>query len=98
MTDPALHALALLSATAGMAALALTVPAHWRQVAGPRLLPAPGRLGLRIAGTTLLAGAFAACLSADPPTMAALVWTTLLTIAAGLVTLALAAQARLKTR
>lgn len=98
MTDTALHALALLSATAGMAALALTVPAHWSQVAGPRRLPAAGRVGLRVAGGALLAGAFAACLSADPATMAVLVWTTLLTIAAGLVALALTAQARLKAR
>jgi hypothetical protein len=94
MDELALHGLALILAIAGMAAFALSLHAHWRHVAGRRPLSRATRTGLRLAGGTLLAGAFAACLAADPVTMAVLVWTTLLTIAAGLVAAAATVQGR----
>lgn len=95
MTDSALHALALVLAIAGMGAFALSLDAHWRQFAGRRPLSGPARIGLRVGGGTLLASALAACLAADPPTMAVLVWTTMLTIAAGLIAAAVTVRARL---
>lgn len=98
MADGVLHGLALLLATAGMAMLAAALSAHWRQFAGQRPLPGAVRTGLRLGGGALLAGAFAVCLWADPATMAVLVWTTILTIAAGLVAAALTVHARLKGR
>jgi len=97
MTDSAFHALALVLAVAGMGAFALSLDAHWKQVTGRRPLPALARIGLRIVGGTLLASAFVACLAADPLTMAVLIWTTMLTIAAGLVAAAITVQARLST-
>lgn len=95
MTDSAFHALAFVLAITGMGAFALSLNVHWRQFAGRRPLSGPARIGLRVGGGTLMASAFAACLAADPPTMAVLVWTTMLTIAAGLVAAAVTLQARL---
>lgn len=95
MSDIALQGLAFALAVAGMASFALSLDAHWRQFAGRRAITGPLRTGLRIAGGALLAGAFAACLAADPPTMAVLVWTTMLTIAAGLVAAAVTVRAKL---
>jgi hypothetical protein len=95
MTDGAFHALALFLAVAGMGAFALSLDAHWKQFAGRRPLPGLARIGLRIAGGILLASAFVACLAADPLTMAVLIWTTMLTIAALLIAAAVTVQARL---
>ncbi|MGA0605176.1 DUF3325 family protein [Phenylobacterium sp. VNQ135] len=95
MSDGAFHGLALVLAIAGMAAFALSLDAHWRQIARRRPPSGLVRIGLRIGGGALQAGAFAACLAADPPTMAVLVWTTTLTIAAALVAAAVTVQARL---
>lgn len=94
MTETTLHGLALFLAVAGMGAFALSLDAHWRLFAGRRPLAGLARLGLRIGGGSLLAAAFVACLAADPPTMAVLVWTTMLTIAAGLVAAAVTVKAR----
>jgi RsiW-degrading membrane proteinase PrsW (M82 family) len=93
MSETALHGLALGLAIAGMAAFALSLDGHWRLFAGSRPLSGAARLGIRAAGGSLLAAAFVACLAADPPTMAVLVWTTLLTIAAGLVAAAVTIRA-----
>lgn len=98
MTDSVLHGLALALAIGGMGLLALALSAHWRQFAGPRPLPKMLQAGLRIGGTVLLAGAFVACLAADPLTMAVLVWTTMLTVAAGLVAVAVTTHAALRSR
>jgi hypothetical protein len=95
MTDSAFHGLALFLAVAGMAAFALSLNAHWQQFAGSRPLPVLARIGLRTVGGILLASAFVACLAADPLTMAVLIWTTMLTIAAGLVAAAITVRASL---
>ncbi|MGA0608424.1 DUF3325 family protein [Phenylobacterium sp. VNQ135] len=93
MTETTLHGLALALAIAGMGAFALSLDAHWRRFAGRRPLARSARVGLRVGGGSLIAAAFAACLAADPPTMAVLVWATMLTIAAGLVAAAVTVKA-----
>jgi hypothetical protein len=95
MTDNVLHGLALALATAGMAMLALGLSAHWRQFAGARPLTGLVRIGLRVAGGALIGAAFAACVAADPLSMAVLVWTTILTIAAGIIAAVVTVHARL---
>jgi hypothetical protein len=93
MTETTLHGLALVLAVAGMGMFALSQDAHWRLFASRRPLAGLARVGLRIGGGILLAAAFAACLAADPPTMAVLVWTTMLTVAAGLVAVGVTVKA-----
>jgi hypothetical protein len=77
---------------AGFGWLALAMEPHWRQVRGT---PPPTR-----AGTTLLRGlgalslllSLAACLRADHPTMAVLVWVMLLAAAALAITFTLSSR------
>ena len=95
MSDGALLLLALLAAMAGMASLALSIEAHWRQVMGPRTRAEGLRRKLRSAGAALLALSFLPCVRADPLSMAVLVWPMLLTIAAVAVAASLALHGRL---
>lgn len=93
-------ALWLLAAAAaallGMAWLALAMEVHWEQVmARPASqVPATRRL-LRGLGSVALALALGACLVADRPSMAVLVWVMLLAASAVLVAWLLARQPRL---
>lgn len=98
MSDAALLALALVAATAGMACLALTIGAHWRQWFHEQPQPRALRFGLRLAGAALLGLSFAFCAAADPASMAVLVWTMLLTVGAALVVGALTLSARATRR
>lgn len=69
---------AAVSTLAGMAWLALAMQTHWAQV-HPTLPHADARARtLRLAGSAALAASFAACLAADHPSMAVLVWLMLL--------------------
>jgi hypothetical protein len=82
---------------AGMAWLALAMDVHWGQVmhrSAPAPAPAPARLRpvLRTLGAAALALALAACLKADRPSMAVLVWVMLLAGSAVTVALLLARQ------
>ena len=76
----------------GFAWLALAMELHWRQVRGT---PPPTRSGtnlLRGLGVLALLLSLGACLRADHPTMAALVWVMQLAAAALTVTFTLSAR------
>jgi hypothetical protein len=82
---------------AGMAWLALAMDVHWGQVmhrSATAPAPAAARLRpvLRTLGAAALALALAACLKADRPSMAVLVWVMLLAGSAVTVALLLARQ------
>lgn len=85
MSDTALLFIALAIATLGMASLALTIDAHWRQLFGQRAQARITRILLRAVGAALVAGALGVCTAADPFMMAILVWPMLLMVGAGLV-------------
>lgn len=73
----------------GMVWLALAMNVHWKQV---MQRPAPDALRARLLpamGTAALLASLLACLMADRPSMAALVWVMLLALAAVLVALTL---------
>lgn len=95
MSDGALQLIGLIAAVTGMGCFALSVTAHWRQLMRDRAQSKGARIALRSAGVVLLAVALWLCALADPPSMAVLVWTMLLTIAAGVVAAAMTLQARL---
>jgi hypothetical protein len=78
--------LAVLTCFTGFAWLALAMEVHWRQVRNTPPQARPVRT-LRVLGAVALAVSLAACLQADHPGMAALVWVMLL--AAGAKTVAL---------
>ena len=80
MTDSVwllLAAVAMLLATGW---LALSLQPHWRQVFGTDA--PPSALRLRAAGWSALLAAAVCCFAADHPSMAVLVWFTLLPVAA----------------
>ncbi|MBM70830.1 MAG: hypothetical protein CME43_15275 [Haliea sp.] len=82
--------IAALGSFSGAVWLALAKPVHWAQVMSARAArghPAPV---LRCLGWLALAAALAACLRADAPTMAVLVWVMLLVPAALAVAMVLA--------
>lgn len=85
MSDESLLLLALIVVVFGMACLALSIVAHWRQVMPARPQSVRTRIALRVAGAGLLAVAFVLCTMADPVMMAVLVWPMLLLIGAGIV-------------
>jgi len=77
----------------GMGWFALALPAHALQARGG--LPSSAqRRGLRAAGSVALLLSLAACLAADHATMAVLVWTMLLAVAATAVAFVLATRPR----
>ncbi|MBK1687566.1 hypothetical protein CKO37_08590 [Rubrivivax gelatinosus] len=79
---------ATLCALAGFAWLALAMDEHWERVqGGAAALP---RRALRLLGAAAVVLSLVACLRADPPSMAVLVWLMLLAGAALAVALALA--------
>jgi hypothetical protein len=94
MSDGALHLLALVAATLGMAAFALANAVHWRQLLGVRTQTPGVRAACRLAGAVLLGLSFVLCAGADPVSMALLVWPMLLGLAAALVAAGLTIQAR----
>lgn len=71
----------MLSCVLGMAWLALSLSAHWRQVYNTPLGKLP-TLGLRGAGSAALLVSALCCFAADHPSMAVLVWVMLLAGAA----------------
>jgi hypothetical protein len=75
-------ALAYAACTGGLAWLALSMEAHWRQLGDRAPLPARRVRLLRGQGAAALAASLAACLQADRASMAALVWIMLLAAAA----------------
>jgi hypothetical protein len=78
----------------GFAWLALSMTPHWQQVRGATL-PARGAvIALRMIGAAGIAASLAACLMADHPAMAALVWIMLLAAAAKTVAFLLTWQPR----
>lgn len=81
--------LAALLSLAGMAWLALAMAVHWEQVMPCPAANHPRRL-LRGAGACALACAAAACLLADRPSMAILIWFMLLAASALAIALTLA--------
>lgn len=93
MSDTALLFIALALATLGMASLALSMDAHWRQVFGQRPQLGSARILLRALGAALVAGALGVCVAADPFMMAILVWPMLLMVGAGLVAVVLTVHA-----
>ena len=82
--------MAFLSMLAGMGWLALSLPAHWKQVRPQRSEPASGQL--RLLGWTGVLVSALACLAADHPSMAILVWLMLLALTAVLVALLLSTR------
>ena len=86
---------ALATATAGMAALALAINVHWRQLFSAKAQTAAARSLCQVAGAALLALSFALCVMADPVSMALLVWPMQLGAGAAIVAAALTLQARL---
>lgn len=98
MPEPA-HAAALLlvavlSGFAGMAWLALAMPAHAEQVWGQTLALRHARI-MRMAGALGIASSLAFCLGADHASMAVLVWLMTLSGSALLVAMLLSGQPRL---
>lgn len=92
MSEVLLSVFAGLAAALGMTWFALSLPAHWAQVQEEdisTLSPAQCRR-LRLAGALMLAAAFALCLVVDHASMAVLVWSMLLAVAAVGVALVLA--------
>jgi hypothetical protein len=85
MSDGVLLCLALAVAVGGMGCLALSLGAHWRQVFADLAQTRGTALGLRLAGAALLVASFLLCATANPVSMAALVWPMLLTVAAAIV-------------
>lgn len=98
MSDGILQLLALIISCAGMAAFALSIEAHWRQIIGNRASTLAIKRALRIFGVALLLTSFYLCTIADPLAMAALVWPMMLTIAAAIVASTLSFHARMTTR
>lgn len=94
MSDAILLVLAQMVAVGGMGCLALALGAHWRQVFGDRKQTRGTVAGLRLAGMALLAASFALCATANPVSMAALVWPMMLTVAAAVVAAGLTVQAQ----
>jgi len=97
MSDTALLLLALVAATLGMASLALTISAHWRQLFGQRQQSSALRLILRTLGAAFIATALIICTAADPFMMAILVWPMLLMVGAALVAGVLTVHARTRS-
>ncbi|MCP5198118.1 MAG: DUF3325 family protein [Gammaproteobacteria bacterium] len=92
-------ALWLIVATAlsvsGMAGLALSMEVHWSQVMPQPACAAAGvRCLLRVVGALALLLSLLACLRADRPSMAVLVWVMLLAAGALAIALALAWRPR----
>ena len=90
MSEPLWLGAAALLALAGMGWLALAMEVHWRQVAAPRPGNTPAPRAARLLGAGALPLSLLACLVADRPSMAVLVWLMLLAASAVLVALALA--------
>ncbi len=90
MSDAAWLAVAATLSLSGMAGLALAMDVHWAQVMQRSAEAALGvRRGLRGLGALALLLALVACLQADRPSMAVLVWVMLLSWAAWSVALGL---------
>lgn len=91
MSEATWLAAAAVLGLAGMAGLALAMDAHWSQVMRrPGVPAARTRRMLRTLGAAALLLSLAACLMADRPSMAVLVWVMLLTGSALAVAMALA--------
>jgi hypothetical protein len=90
VADAAWLWLAAVGSFSGTVWLALAMPMHWAQVMSAAATRRHPALVLRCLGWLALAAALAACLSADAPTMAVLVWVMLLVPAALLVAMVLA--------
>jgi hypothetical protein len=90
MSDVLWRSGAALLSFGGMAWLALSMEVHWGQVIQQPAEAAPRtRQRLRALGTVALPLALLACLAADRPSMAVLVWIMLLTCSAVAVALVL---------
>ncbi|MFT3811940.1 MAG: DUF3325 domain-containing protein [Acidovorax sp.] len=80
---------------AGMAWLAMAMPVHWAQVRNVHVREAGGtRRGLQLLGAAALTLSLCACLMADSPAMATLVWVMLMAAAAPGVAMLLARRPR----
>ena len=90
MADVAWWWIAALGSFSGAVWLALAKPVHWAQVMSARAARGHPPPVLRCLGWLALAAALAACLRADAPTMAVLVWVMLLVPAALAVAMVLA--------
>jgi hypothetical protein len=95
MSESAWLLVSIAAAFLGMGWFALAMQTHWQQVRGPSL-PAPSmqRL-LRVVGAMALAVSLWACLMADHPTMAPLVWIMGLAVSATAIAIILAFRPRL---
>lgn len=97
MSDAGWLIVAMVLGFVGMAWLALAMDVHWEQVMDRPATgrpPGPRRM-LRILGSAALLLSLLACLMADHPSMAALVWVMLLAAAAPGVALLLVRRPRL---
>lgn len=98
MSEALWLALAALLSLAGMAGQALAMEVHWGQVMHrPAEAAAGTRRLLRVLGAVALLLSLLACLMADRPSMAVLVWVLLLTASAVAVALVLARRPRRPT-
>jgi hypothetical protein len=88
-------ALAFVACAAGFGWLALAMDVHWQQVhAADDTGSRPQRRALRMLGIAGLVVSLWACLRADHPSIAALVWVLMLAAAAALVAFTLAWRPR----
>ena len=86
--------LALGFSLCGMAWLSLSLPVHFQQALGAAALSPRATTALRALGSGALLASLLACLLADHPSMAGLVWLMLLTASALLIAFALAWRPR----
>jgi hypothetical protein len=92
MADAWLRLAAFACSSCGMAWLALAMPAHWLQVRGSKNRPAYTARTLRVLGAGALALSLALALRADHASIAPILWVMMLTAAALLVAITLAAR------
>lgn len=90
MAEASFFVLALACSLCGMTWLALTLPVHFQQVLGASALSQQSTKTLRALGGGALLASLLACLGADHPSMAVLVWVMLLAASTLLVAFALA--------
>lgn len=94
MSDAALLLAIFATAWFGFALLALSQPRHWRRVVGSLPLAGGRIIVMRLAGGVLILGSLILALLRDGPSFGALLWATLISLAAFTVSLTVSLRPR----